>query len=175
MGNMIRNIAVGGALAIVLGIILMGVIGTPSSAQKNSITGNTIQEKGASLTNGEVQTVRLTFKNYEYQLEPSVLVRGVPVKMEVDLDSVYGCMRDVVIPSANIRKYVREGDNMIEFTPEEAGTFNIRCSMNMGRGTFTVVEPDGSSSTFVEQEAAAPAGGSCGAGAGVGGCGCGAV
>ena len=91
--------------------------------------------------------------------------------MEVDLDTVYGCMRDVVIPSADVRKYVKDGDNIIEFTPEKAGTFNIMCSMNMGRGKFTVAEGDGSASSFVEKAAPVVAGGSCGSGSG--GCGCG--
>ena len=88
----------------------------------------------------EFQEVTLRFVNYEYVLEPSVLKKDVPVRMTVDLDSVYGCMRDVVIKSFNVRKYVRPDDNVIEFMPDKTGTIGIACSMNMGRGQFTVVE-----------------------------------
>ena len=45
----------------------------------------------------KVQNVKLTFDAKGYVLTPSTLTKGVPVKMDVDLDSVKGCMRTVVI------------------------------------------------------------------------------
>ncbi|MFH2020228.1 MAG: cupredoxin domain-containing protein [archaeon] len=116
-----------------------------------------------------VQDVKLSMRGFTYILEPSTLKKGVPVRMTVDLSKVTGCMTDVTIPAFGVRKLVKNGDNVITFTPDKAGTFNIACSMNMGRGQFTVVESDGSKADYVE---AAPAGGSCGSGSG-GGCGCG--
>lgn len=120
----------------VIVLILFGVISAYaiSGGQKqDQITGN------VAIT-GEYQSVTLKFENYEYVLEPSTLKKGIPVRMEVELDSVYGCMRDIVIKEFNVRKYVREGDNIIEFLPNKAGTIGIACSMNMGRGKFLVVE-----------------------------------
>lgn len=140
---MIKNIVFGVALAIVLSLFLIPAIAKPSNA-KTIPTGNVVS--------GEYQEVVLTFENYEYKLTPEVLIKDVAVKMTVDLDTVYGCMRDIVIPAFGVKKYVKEGDNVIEFMPDKAGKFNIACSMNMGRGTFEVTEGDGSKSTFVESE-----------------------
>jgi hypothetical protein len=118
-----------------------------------------------------VQEVTLRMEGWKYIMEPATLQKGIPVKMTVDLKTVTGCMTDIVIPSFNVRKVVRQGDNVIEFTPDKTGDFRMACSMNMGKGTFSVVEPDGTKSSFVEA-ASAPSGGGCGLAAG-GGCGCG--
>lgn len=117
--------------------------------------------------NGE-QIVTLKYEDYKYQLYPSTFVKGVPVRMEVDLSTVTGCMTAVRIPGFGVAKSVKPGDNIITFTPDKTGTFQIACSMGMGRNTFTVVDDSGSAGTFVE---APVAGGSCGSGGG--GCGCG--
>ena len=153
---------------IVLIISVLTVLGLFAFAS-NKMVGNTDSTPltGAVVSQGQAQDVKLSFINYNYVLEPSTLKAGVPVRMEVDMSTVYGCMRDVRIPAFGVSKYVKEGDNVIEFTPNKAGTFNIACSMNMGRGTFTVKEQDGSVSSYIEAApAAAP---SCGEG----GCGCG--
>lgn len=138
-------------------------------------TGNAVMDSSATNYDGEVQKVKLSMANYEYQLSPSTLKRGVPVEMEVDMSTVYGCMRDVVIPGFNVKKYVSESDNIIKFTPTKSGEFNIACSMNMGRGTFSVAEEDGSKANYVEPAPAAVGGESCGGEGGAGGCGCGGV
>ncbi|MEM3374309.1 MAG: hypothetical protein QXE31_03750 [Candidatus Woesearchaeota archaeon] len=77
-----------------------------------------------------------------YELQPSVLKKDVPVKMLVDLNSVYGCARSIVIPQFNVFKNVRQGDNIIEFTPTKEGRIRIQCSMNMYVGYFDVVSDD---------------------------------
>jgi plastocyanin domain-containing protein len=173
--------------AIIIGTIVLvsarniaqGGVNTLNTANQNTGLQNTgSQSTGnvATVTNG-VQNVRLSLDNNgDYLLQPSVLKKGVPVKMEVDLSSVTGCARSIVIPSFNVRKGVSTGNNIIEFTPDKTGEFTIHCSMNMYRGTFTVVDENGQKSDFVETQAspsAAGSGGTCGISAG-GGCGCGA-
>ncbi|MFH1770778.1 MAG: hypothetical protein ABH828_04435 [archaeon] len=166
MKNKTKIVSISGAFVIIMAIVIFGVIGTPGGEKESKVTGNAVST--AQVGADGYQEVTLSFKNYEYQLSPSTFIKDVPVRMTVDLNTVYGCMRDVVIPTFGVRQYVSTGNNVIEFTPTKAGTFNLMCSMNMGRGTFTVVESDGSKSAYVE--APAETGGSCGAGAG--GCGC---
>lgn len=89
----------------------------------------------------KVQTVRLTFDDKGYVVTPSTVTRGVPVRMEVDLDTVKGCMRTVVIDAFNVKKTVKAGETTIEFTPTKSGKIEIVCGMNMGKGSFTVAEP----------------------------------
>ena len=149
-----------GAL-VVFGLFVFLAAGQINKNDDNSLTG-------AIVSNSQVQEVKLSFVNYEYKLEPSTFTQGVPVRMVADMDTIYGCMRDVRIPAFGVSKYVSEGDNIIEFTPTKSGRFNIMCSMNMGRGSFSVVESDGSSADYVETVPIAAAG-SCASG----GCGCG--
>jgi plastocyanin domain-containing protein len=156
-------------ILIALSIIVLGLFGVAAfhfggTSDDASITGAVVAPTGS------FQEVKLSFENYAYVLTPDTFTKDVPVRMTVDMSTVGGCMRDVRIAQFGVSKYVSEGDNIIEFTPTKAGTFNIACSMNMGRGTFTVLDSDGTEAQFVEAAPIAPAGG-CGSGAG--GCGCG--
>ena len=74
-------------------------------------------------------------------MTPDTVTKGVPVKMEVDLGTVKGCMRTVVINAFNVKQTVKEGETTIEFTPTKSGKIEIICGMNMGKGSFTVVDP----------------------------------
>ncbi len=89
----------------------------------------------------KVQNVRLTADGSTYIVTPSTVTKDVPVKLEVDLDTVKGCLRTVVISAFNVKKTVKTGDTTIEFTPTKTGKIDIVCGMNMGKGTFTVTEP----------------------------------
>jgi plastocyanin domain-containing protein len=89
----------------------------------------------------KVQLVKLSFDDKGYVMTPSTVTKGVPVKMDVDLDTVKGCMRTVVIGAFNVKQTVKAGATTIEFTPTKTGPIEIICGMNMGKGQFTVVEP----------------------------------
>ena len=94
----------------------------------------------ASKTAQKVQTVKLTFDDKGYVVTPDTVTKGVPVKMEVDLDTVKGCMRTVVIDAFDVKQTVKEGATTITFTPSKSGKIQIVCGMNMGKGSFTVVD-----------------------------------
>jgi plastocyanin domain-containing protein len=87
------------------------------------------------------QAVKLTFDDKGYVVTPNTVTKGVPVKMEVDLTTVKGCMRTVVINAFNVKQTVKEGATTIEFTPSKSGKIEIICGMNMGKGSFTVADP----------------------------------
>jgi plastocyanin domain-containing protein len=89
----------------------------------------------------KVQVVKLSFDDKGYVVTPSKVTKGVQVKMEVDLDTVKGCMRTVVIDAFNVKQTVKAGATTIEFTPTKSGPIQIVCGMNMGKGQFTVTEP----------------------------------
>jgi plastocyanin domain-containing protein len=89
----------------------------------------------------KVQLVKLSFDDKGYVMTPSTVTKDVPVKMEVDLDTVKGCMRTVVIGAFNVKQTVKAGATTIEFTPTKNGPIEIICGMNMGKGQFTVVDP----------------------------------
>lgn len=96
---------------------------------------NTTSDRNPS---GNVQIVKLSVEGGRYILSPSEFKKNVPVRIEADISKMPGCSKSIVISAFNIRKIVSQTDNTIEFTPTKTGTFNIACSMNMYRGTFTV-------------------------------------
>jgi plastocyanin domain-containing protein len=160
---------IGGAvliIALIAVLSLSNVFGQASPAAKALATK-------APTDSSEVQDVQLKVVGGNYILSPSILKKGVKVHMVVDMSTVVGCSRDIVISSFGVRKAVSPGDNIIEFTPDKTGTINIACSMNMYRGTFQVTD-DGNPQVGVQAASApvAPSAGSCGASGG--GCGCGA-
>jgi uncharacterized protein len=121
-------------IVVLFGFVSAKTIG--SDATSSTITGGTTAE----IMVAGVQEVYLGMDRSGYTVEPSTFKKDVAVRMEVDMSTVSGCMRSVNIPAFGVSKLVSEGDNIIEFTPDETGTFTITCSMNMGKGTFTVIE-----------------------------------
>nr|AQS34885.1 hypothetical protein [uncultured archaeon]AQS35000.1 hypothetical protein [uncultured archaeon] len=169
---------IGGAGLIIIALAIFAVLNINkaqaySTIQSTYTLGNTVGNT-ASNTNGQIQEVRLYMKNYNYATEPAILKKGIPVRMTADLNTVVGCARDVVIKDFGVRKYVKTGDNIIEFTPTKTGTIGIACSMNMYHGSFTVIDesnPNAPAEITAAPVSNTPAG-SCGANGG--GCGCGA-
>jgi hypothetical protein len=172
-----------GALIVVAVIAILSIKNYSVSADTTAgnVALNTGVNTDADTNSNDVQTARVYIdSNYNYQMEPKVLKKGIPVQLTVDLNTVNGCARDFTIPSLGVRKYVKEGDNVITFTPTKAGTITMACSMNMYRGTFQVSDETGNvpkTDDSLNYAAASttivPNGGAtCGAGK-TGGCGCG--
>ena len=151
--------------AVALSFLIFGdVVGNNISGE---VIGNTIDEN----TNiaGDVQVVKIHVEGSQYILEPPSVKKGIPVRLEADMSRMPGCSRGIIGSELGISKTFSSSDNTLTFTPDKAGTFYISCSMNMYKGTLTVLESDGAKSNYVQK--ALPAGSSCGAGGG--GCGCG--
>jgi hypothetical protein len=148
MDKTLRNVIIFAAVLLVIAIgftVFMLSKNASSNASSttrtnaNNLGGNSGSNDVNNIPTGEVQNVKLSVSGGTYILTPSVLKKGIPVRMEVDLSSTVGCSRDIVISAFGVRKYVKSGDNIITFTPTQTGTINIACSMNMYRGSFTVV------------------------------------
>ena len=88
----------------------------------------------------KVQNVKLSVDDKGYVVTPDTVVAGVPVRMEVDLKTVTGCARTVVIDAVKVKKTVSEGQTVIEFTPAKSGKVAIACGMDMVHGSFTVAD-----------------------------------
>ncbi|MEK6792377.1 MAG: cupredoxin domain-containing protein [Nanoarchaeota archaeon] len=131
--------------------------------------GSSVSGATVNTASGDVQIVKMYVKGSQYVFEPSSVRKGMPVRLEADVSRMPGCSKSVISSELNIRKTFNSEDNTLEFTPNKAGTFYIACSMNMYKGTLTVLESDGSRSNYVQKLTSS--GASCGAGGG--GCGCG--
>jgi len=131
---------VAGAFVIVLGISNVTNGATLLGLNVFSGSGQPAVE-AARTSDGDEQVIRMNVMSYG-GYEPSVLMvqRGVPVRWEVIGSDFMGCADSLVLRTFGVNKRLKEGLNVIEFTPSKAGTFTFSCSMGMIRGTMKVIE-----------------------------------
>lgn len=141
-------------------------------------------DPNVKMVNG-VQVVSMTENNRGYSPNKFTIVKDVPVRWVIDAQAPNSCASALVVPKLGIRKFLSAGENIIEFTPTEAGKLAFSCSMGMYTGSFNVVDSVDDARNIVTSVEAAEedvitsacgmnngAGGSCGGSCG-GGCGCG--
>ena len=88
-----------------------------------------------------IQVVTTKLKGGTY--EPIIVEVGKPVKWNIQVSngSLNGCNNKIIIREYEIEKSLEMGDNIIEFTPTEAGTYTYSCWMGMLRSKIYVVNP----------------------------------
>jgi len=139
-----------GILVILLGLImgnrglsLAGVNFVPPIA---SLLPDSSQSLAASGTNSTkavlkdgVQVVNMTADRNGYTPNVLYVKKGVPVKWIIDGKQITSCNNAIVIPSLDIKKQLNNGENIIEFTPNDKD-INFSCWMGMIRGVIRVVD-----------------------------------
>ncbi len=95
-------------------------------------------EDGVAYFGDGVQLVHTTLDYRSY--DPITVKAGIPVRWTITADSrvLNGCNEALVVPEYSIQKGLAPGDNIIEFTPAEIGTFPYSCWMGMIRSSITV-------------------------------------
>ena len=150
------------------------MIGSPYSfsAIQSKIVGTSVVASGtgAVLNNG-IQEVNMNVDASGYSPNSFVLKKGVLVKWNVNVKQLTGCNSELILNQYGISKNLKQGLNVIEFTPDKDGTISFSCGMGMLRGSFIVTETG--TATQQEVTAATPAKGMQCGGSGGGGCGCG--
>ncbi|MDR1299799.1 MAG: sulfite exporter TauE/SafE family protein [Oscillospiraceae bacterium] len=137
--------------AMTAGAILVAVLGLSMFSQGWSLSGASLPQfpPGAVAQgdmaeadiSGGMQTVSSALSSGRY---PAVTVQaGIPVKWVINAPpgSINGCNNRFFIPEYGIEHQFKTGENIIEFTPAETGSFRYSCWMGMIRGTITVIEP----------------------------------
>ena len=99
-----------------------------------------INNASASKISNGVQTVTTKLSSGEYK--PIVVEKGIPVKwiIKAEAKDINGCNNKIIIQEFNIEKKLVVGDNIIEFTPLESGSFTFSCWMGMIRSNIRVVD-----------------------------------
>lgn len=134
----------GAVLVVILGVSMLnsglslsGInLGVPSG-------GNSAQ---AQIKDG-VQMVSTSLSSGRY--EPITVQAGIPVKWTITAEqgTINGCNNRIFIPEYNIEKRFEVGENIVEFTPTQTGTYVYSCWMGMIRSTITVVDENGNGAT----------------------------
>jgi uncharacterized protein len=135
-----KALKVGGILVLVLGIVLAGKwIMSRVYPASYATSGNGSAAVRAAVK-GDVQEVAIDLKPSEYA--PIVVQKGIPVRFNIraDKESINSCNGTVVIPEFNLKASLKPGDNIIEFTPDKAGTIPYKCWMGMVSSSINVVD-----------------------------------
>ncbi|WMJ87860.1 urease accessory protein UreH domain-containing protein [Anaerocolumna sp. MB42-C2] len=134
-----KMMAVCAMLVVVLGIGMLN-----NGLALSGITVPQIQTGSESADvaeiNGDYQTIT-TF--LDYGRYPAITVKaGIPVKWTIRAGKgmINGCNNEMILSEYDLKVKLKEGDNVIEFTPTRAGTYGYSCWMGMIRSSITVME-----------------------------------
>ncbi len=137
-----------GAIVIVLGILMInnGLALTGAGFDLNPTTDNdlktTIESAPSSPepvnVNTGSQEIRMEVNRYGFVPSSFVLKKGVPVKWIINGKELTGCNNAIQVPSLGMEFKIKKGEQIIEFTPKEAGTIRWSCWMGMIKGSFIV-------------------------------------
>lgn len=141
-----KMMKVSATLVLVLGFVMINrglkLSGVSPVFAVNSKKALSQNAGNVASVNGDIQVIKAKLgASGEY---PNIVVQeGKKVRfiLQADSGSLNGCNRTVVIPEFNIQKELKEGQNVIEFTPKKEGNIVYTCWMGMVSGNITVV-PD---------------------------------
>lgn len=126
-------------IAAVIGVMVGGSIVLKCINVNGSVGEANGEVAQAEIVDG-VQVVRSTLYSGSY---PSIKVQvGTPVKwvIEASSGSINGCNYKALLSEYDIVHEFKEGENIIEFTPEKVGTVQYTCWMGMIRGNIYVTD-----------------------------------
>lgn len=129
-------------LVLVLGVFMFNSGIALSGFTFPTIPISTEQEASSNIAriDGNVQIVTTGLASGRY--EPITVQKGIPVKwiIQAEARDVNGCNNAIIVPKYNLQVGLKEGDNLIEFTPEESGIVPFSCWMGMIRSKITIVD-----------------------------------
>jgi plastocyanin domain-containing protein len=82
----------------------------------------------------------MTQSSSGYKPNNFTIQKNIPVKWIINSTDSNSCSGSISAPKINVSKFLKPGENIIEFTPTDAGTIKFSCSMGMYTGKFTVTE-----------------------------------
>ena len=106
------------------------------SNQKSAQSDN--DPESAPVVDGK-QIIKMDQFATKYSPNYFVLKRGIPTKWLITANDIGSCSSFLTVPELNIKKFLDQKENVIEFTPEQVGKIRFSCSMGMYSGTFEVI------------------------------------
>lgn len=82
--------------------------------------------------------INVSYGNYQ----DIIIQKDIPVKLiiHVDEDKLTGCNNEIYLAKYKIKKKLKVGDNIIEFTPTKEETLTYTCCMNMIKNNIKVID-----------------------------------
>jgi len=177
-----RILKISAVIVLILGVIMLNrgltLAGSPVNFDSiktgivGGITGNAVAGDSGSVTqNNGIQEVNMEVTSSGYGPNSFVIKQGVPVKWNVNVPQLFSCSNELIMNDYGIDFHLKQGMNVINFTPTKTGTIQFTCGMGMLHGSFVVTD----TGTATQQQVVAATPTSSGMGCnmnGGGGCGC---
>lgn len=127
-----------------LAVIALGWSGIRSGRElMSSGTNAQIEGPTSSLPDAawlQVQEVRSVQDDNGISPREFTVKRGVKVRWIITSRTQFSCASSVVVKELGIKRRFQKGENIIEFTPTQSGTYVFSCSMGMYAGKIIVVD-----------------------------------
>ncbi|MFH2109253.1 MAG: cupredoxin domain-containing protein [Patescibacteria group bacterium] len=109
------------------GLNLLGLVSKAQGERQDSkVLGNNIQE------------IRMTQDSFGYLPNSFTIKKDIPVRWIITSKDAHSCASSIVSSQLGIRKGLKLGENIFEFTPTKIGTIRFSCGMGMYTGSFVV-------------------------------------
>jgi sulfite exporter TauE/SafE/copper chaperone CopZ len=165
-----KILKVSAIVVLILGLIMLnrGLALTGTGYDVKSIIQNFKGVDGVTqnivLDSEGYQVIEMDVTRNGWEPDEFVLQKDIPVKWVINGKELTGCNNAIQVPKLDLEFDIKQGEQIIEFTPTEEGVISWSCWMGMIQGTF-IVTSDGTASDAQIQSAtqsSASARGSCG-------------
>lgn len=120
------------------GLAIKGISGNIFSSQQEQPKTTGVKNKNETQANADEQLVEMHVTSRGFEPNVIKVKQGVLVHWVIKGDNITGCTNKIIIPSLDIEKPLKFGDNIVTFTPPKAGDLPFSCWMGMVRGKFVV-------------------------------------
>jgi sulfite exporter TauE/SafE/copper chaperone CopZ len=136
-------------IIIILGVIMInnGFVLTGTGYDVGSITTKNIQGNNldSQLENVAVQKdgyqeIKMDVLSSGWGPDKFVLKKGVPLRWIINGMEINGCNNAIQVPKYGLEFDIKQGEQVIEFTPTQEGVVKWSCWMGMIPGTFIVTD-----------------------------------
>ncbi len=143
------------SLVMKTGSILVVVLGLAMLSQGAGLAGINCNHFSSASNNAEELNIATVSDSGDYQYVESNLTfgsypeitvySGIPVKWTINVpqEVINGCNYKMTISAYGITHEFSSGENVVEFTPNESGTFQYTCWMGMIYGKINVIDTKG--------------------------------
>ncbi len=138
-----KMLQVSAVLVVVLGIAMfqtgLGVSGIQLPSILTILGGAPKIDNTSVVENDGIQRVTSNITSNSY--ESISVISDVPTQWTIHVDSgeLNDCNNRIIIQSLGLEIPLKEGDNIVEFTPTRKGTFVFTCWMGMIRSQITIL------------------------------------
>ncbi len=147
-----------GVIVMILGAIMLnrGLAVTGTGVDFNTLVARVSQTLSPTVAEtpscDTEQTINMVVLKSSFSPNQFTLRKGLPVKWVIEGKEINECNKVIVIPQYQMKIELKEGSQIIEFTPPDIGVVSWSCWMGMIPGTFIVVDNTNPPTQSTEQK-----------------------